>query len=327
MSQFGGRQLDAALGRIWQGHRGDARVTGNASELFGQSAALNQLLYGVGVTTSFKVSPRVLWNVGDFLTSTYARDATALSDSRLLPPTLLTHLNTLSSGLTYDWSPTTQVRWTISEQGATFQSSRLAGGSTTSTRLHVARQLSRSQQFGIAGTYQRTLESGTIATIQGLLGTYQRTLGPNAVVGGTAGMSVYTTPGQKGVQTAPVLSVILDSRFRHGDTLRLRYDRLFETALGVGTHLTQGVGATYSLTVGRRLLLTGGGDYTTGSYPFDPNHKLIGRTATVAAQYTLVHDLALAFSSAVFGRTDTPNPRTLKTQRTSMSLVYLKAWH
>jgi hypothetical protein len=330
-------EVHGLLSRSWEGRRAGANFASNVSYLLGQSTGGSQLLYGMGVAATYRFSPRVTWNLGDTLTSSYARETTALSDSDLLPPNILTRLNTASSDLGYALSRRTQVHWGLSHQTAAFGSSQVRGGSSFSTRFGLSRQASRSQTFGVDASYQRAVTDGAIptgvgvvliddaiSTVEALNGTWQLALGKRSSLNGSAGFSIYAIPGQDGVQSAPAFAVGFNTTLGRKDNFGVHYDRAIETALGVGTHLTNGVTATYGLSLGSRLALTFEGDYATGTYPFDPDHKLIGRTVVVGLQYTPVTNLVFNLGSSVYLRTDTPNPALIKTYRTMISVTYGK---
>ena len=319
-------QLNAALGYNWVMPRGRIKFGSNASQLlYRQDPSQNQFLYGVGVGGSYAVTRRVGWDVNDTLTSSYAQDLSAISDAGLLPPKLLTHFNTVSSGLRYDVSAITSVRWAVSEQTVSYASSSYTGASTLTTSVNMARQLSRSQSVSFTGSYQQTVTSGTTATVLGLLGTWQRAIGKDSTLTATGGVQPYTLPGQSGFGIAPDISVSMNKRIRHSDTLGLRYNRTVEQGLGNGTHLTQEVGGSYNLSLGSRIGLDMSGFYGHGTYPLDPSHVLIGRTANVGFRCVLVQNLALVVGSSIYVRTDTPTP-PVTLLRTTMSLSYGQAF-
>jgi hypothetical protein len=329
-----GSLLDAAMTRNWTGQRGDVRVFGNLAEnIYRKTTSLNQFLYGVGAGTSYKVSRRMLWDVSDTLTSSYAQDATVLSDSGLLPPKLLTHVNTASSALRYDLSSTTQIRWLLSEQTVSFDSSQLASApasqfgasSTLTTGVNVGRQLSRSQTLGVTEEYRRTNTFGETEITDALLVTWQDAVSKDITVTGTAGTSLYTQPGQSGFGSAPTGSIGFNAHLRHDDMLGLRYERFVEQALGNLTHLSDQVWAAYVLSLSRRLKLDASANYGRGIFPLDPNHKRSGETATITARYVLTQDLTVALGYALAERFESPGPE-VSDRRATMSLTYGLKW-
>lgn len=321
-----GSQLEGTLARGWTGPRGGVSISGNASQfLYRRLPDLNQFMYGVAGSASYAVTPRVTWDVGDSLSSRYAQDVTAISDAGLLPPKLLTRINDASTGLRYTLTPRTQIRWGVSEQQVSFESSQFTGASTLATNVNITRQLTRSQTFGVTADYQRTVVNGTIATIQGLLGTWKLAAGKDVSVTGAAGIRPYTLPDQAGFRIAPAGSIGFNTHLRSNDTISLHYERSIEQALGIGTHLTQGVAANYGLSLGSRVTIEAGGIYGRGTYPLDPGHLLTGRTASISGRFLLVQNLALAFGSSVYVRTDTPRA-PISDYRTAMSLTYGRSW-
>jgi hypothetical protein len=332
-----GSQLDAAIARSWTLQRGTINIIGNAGQTFyRQATSLNLFLYGVGVNASYKVSPRVFWDVSDTLTTSYAQDTTALlRDSGLLPAKLLTHLNTVSSALLYDVSPRTQISWRLGEQRVSFDSSQFGPSTTFTTAVNIARKVSRSQTVGITDEYQRADAIGSGIT-EGLLGTWQQTIGKDVNLTGTGGIRLYTLPDRSGFRSAPSGSVGFSARVRHDDAFSLRFERFVEQALGNQTHLSDQVWAGYGVTLGR-LSLNAAGNYGRGIFPLDPGHKRSGETGTVGARCLLVRDLFLAVGSSFYKRIDTsPSAGTLVTNAapdlpvtghtTTISLMYRRTW-
>jgi hypothetical protein len=266
-----------------------------------------------------------LWEVGDTLTSSYAQDTTVLRDSGLLPPKLLTRLNTASSALRYDLSPRSQIRWLLTEQDVSFVSSQFRAASTFTTGVNVARQLSRSQTVGVTEEYQRTATRGGTGVQDSLLGTWQRTIGKNATVTATGGIRLYTLYGGTGFHSAPGGSIAFTARLRHDDSLGLRYERLIEQALGDATHFGDEVWAGYVLSLSNRLAIEASGNYDRGTFPLDPNHQRNAQTGTIATRFTLVRNLAVGVAYGLYTRVDTPTP-AVSGYRATMSLIYGQTW-
>jgi hypothetical protein len=335
-----GSYLEATGGRSWTLPRGDIRVTGNVGEnLYRRLTNLDQFFYGVGASASYRVSRRLAWNASDTLSTGYAQDAISLNDSALLPPKLLTHLNTASTGLSYELSPRTRLRWGIVEQRISVDSSHFGAGgtglpgvsatgvssSTLTTGINVGRQLSRSQTLGVAGEYKQALVNGTTLSTQGLFSTWQQALGNSMSVAAAGGMRLYTLPGEGRFRTAPGGSIGFTAHLRPDDSFGLRYDRSIDQALGNGTLLIDQITATYVLSLGRRLALNGGGNYNRGTSPVDSSRLLVGRTGTIAARCSLAQNLALAVEYRLYRRSDTSSP-TISGYTTTASLTYGRTW-
>jgi hypothetical protein len=325
-----GSRLDGALARSWTLQRGTINIIGNAGQTFyRRSTSLNLFLYGVGVNASYKVSPRVLWDVSDTLTTSYAQDTTALlRDSGLLPAKLLTHLNTASSALLYDVSPRTQISWRAGDQHVSFDSSQFGTSTTFVTAVNIARRLSRSQTLGVTEEYQRVDAIGG-GISDGLLGTWQQTIGKDVSINGTGGIRLYTLPDRSGFQSAPSGSVGLSARVRHDDTITLHFERFVEQALGNQTHLSDQVWVGYATSLGRRLALNAAGNYGRGIFPLDPGHRRTGQTGSIGAHYLLGRDLFVAVSSGFYKRIDTSpaTPAPPVTGHTiTMALTYRRTW-
>jgi hypothetical protein len=329
-----GSQLDAGLGYSWAVPRGGVRFNGTGSELFyRQSGNLNQFLYGAGVGASYASTPRLSWNASDSLTSSYAQDLT-LSEAGLLPPKLLTHVNTASGGLSYDLSQLTRLRLLVSRQDISTQSTpsvdsstaqALPGASTLSASANFSRQLSGSQSLGLAGNYQRAITNGAAADIQGYLGTWQGAFGRTVTATASAGVQPYRLPGQAAFNIALALSGGFSARVRQKDTFGLHFDRAVLPGFGDGTSLNQTLTASYALSLLGGLGLSGAGSYGRGTYPQDPGHRLIGETGTLGVGYALARTVALSLGGSVYRRIDTPNPAAVL-YRISMALTYGLMW-
>jgi hypothetical protein len=332
-----GSEFTGTLARNWTLNRGTVTLNGNANQFFyGQGSSLNQLFYGVGVTGSYVVSPRLSYNVSDTLSSSYAQDVTTLTDSGLLPPKILTHINVASTGLSYDLSPRTHVRWGFTEQDVSVAPSQFAaastlgtsfaGASTLGTSISVTRQLDRSETLGVTASYSRAdaTGAGTAENI-GLFGTWQRTITKDVTVNAAGGTQQYTLPGQLDFRTSPAGSLGFTAHLRGSNTLGLHYERSIEQNLGNGTLLTQGVVANYGLSLGLRLSLAGGAGYLRGTDPLDSSHLLIGQTGNMSVRYVLMPNLAIVLNYSLYVLTNAP-AATASSRRATMSLTYGLKW-
>ena len=273
--------------------------------------------------------PRV--TVSDTLVSSYAQDLTTLTDSGLLPPRVLTRINTATTGLSYDLSPRTHIRWGLTEQSLSVDSSQFAAASTLGTSMSIGRQISRSQTLGVMADYSISDYSGTYASgagtaeNAGLLGTWQQTIGHDVTVNAAGGMRPYTLFGQSGFRIAPAASFGLHVHLRRSDTLGLRYERSVEQGLGNGTLLTQVAAADYGVSLGRRLALAGGAGYFRGADPAGPTNVHIGQTGNVSVRYILRPTLTAEFNYSLYVLTNSPNPN-FSSRRAAVSLRYGRRW-
>jgi hypothetical protein len=263
------------------------------------------------------------------LTTSYAQDATTLNESGVLPPKLVTHLNTASSELKYAVSPRTGIRWGVAVQRFSFVASPIPSGSTYTTGLNATRQISRSQTVGLAVEYQRAATVGTAGNNGGVFGVWQQAIGKDVTVDATGGLRLYTLPGRGALQTAPGGSVGFTARPRPDHTLGVRYDRLIEQALGSGTHLGNQVTASYTVSLNTHLSVNAGGSYGQSIFPLDPSHQRTGQTATIGARWILVRNMALSLGYVSYKRLDTqadaPNP-AISGHTAMLSLTYGRAW-
>jgi hypothetical protein len=322
-----GSELNGNLARTWTSRRGGVTFNGNASEFLyrGSASGLNQFFYGVGVGASYLVSPRVSFNVSENLTSSYAQDVTTLTDSGLLPPKVLTRANSASTALSYDLSPRTHIRWGLNDQNVSVDSSQFAAASTLGTSINISRQLSRSQTVGVTTDYQRITGAGESENI-GLLGTWQRPIGKSFTVNAAGGIRPYTLPGQSSFRTAPAGSLGITAHLRRSDTLGLSYDRSVEQGLGNGTLLTQGVAASYGLSLGRRLTLAGSAGYRRGADPVDASHLLVGQNGSTSVRYVVTQNLTASINYSLYQITNSPNPN-VSSRRAAVSLTYGRKFH
>jgi hypothetical protein len=334
-----GSQLSGSLARGWVFPRGSLTVTGNVSQLFyNQNTAgsdLNQFMYGFGFSGSYAISRRLRWTVADTLSSAYARDTTVLVDAALLPPKALTRYNTASTGLTYDLAPRTHLNWGFSEQNFSVASSQSTNSSeiaqfpstsTLGTSIGISQQISRSQSIGVVANYSRTFGNGISESIAGLSATWQVPIGTKLTVTAAGGAYATTLPGQSALQIDPTGTIGIGfNSATHllfpNDTFGVSLGRALSPELGIGSLLTQGVSATYGVSFGPRLTITGTGSLVSGADALDPNRTLLGRTGSVSVRYLLARGVGVAVAYGVFVR-----PPTDSDHYASLSLTYGKAW-
>jgi hypothetical protein len=324
-----GTFLNAAGSRRWTLARGDVRLSGDVGQnIYHRVGSSNHLSYGMGANASWALTPRLSWNVGDSVSSGYAQDAKGLQDSGLLPPKLITYINTASTGLDYQLSKRGRLHWGIAQQNTTFDSSQVEGVTTTpipsslTTAMNIGRQLSRGQTVGVSMDYQRANNNGDSTGQGGILGTWQRAFGRSVSLSGSGGIRLYTVPGESGVQAAPGGSFSVVVRARRSDTFSVTYDRstTIEQAGGALTHLGDSVGGGYFMKLGR-VGLDATGYYARSFFPQDPSHKRYGHTVNTSAHYVIVNGLNLGVSYGFYNRVDTPSP-PLKGYTARMFLSY-----
>jgi hypothetical protein len=311
-----GTFLQAGGSRRWTLARGEVRLSGNVGQnIYRASNNSNHLSYGVGAFASFVATPRLSWNVGDSVSAGYAQDAAQLQDSGLLPPKLITYLNTVSTGLDYQLSKRGRLHWGIAQQSTSFDSAQVIGVETTpvpsswTTAMNVGRQLSRAQTVGMSVDYQHAMTNGESASQGGIMGTWQRAFGRGVSLAGSGGLRLYTVPGESGVKAAPGGSIGIVVRARRDDTFSVAYDRstTIEQAGGALTHFGDSIGGGYGFRLGR-VSLNATGYYARSVFPLDPTHKRYGHTGNLSARYEIIRGLNAGFSYGFYRRVDTPSP-------------------
>jgi hypothetical protein len=328
-----GSYLQGAGGRSWTLPSGNISVIGNVAQSFyRQLTNSNTFSYGVGASASWAISPRLSLNVGDTRSTGYAQDAATLDGSGLLPPKLLTHLNTASAGVDYELSRRTRAHWAIAHQLVSFDSTEFQGGSTLSTAVNVGRQLSRSHTVGVSAVGQRALTSGSTQTQGAVLGTWQHAFGKGVSVTASGGLGLFTVPGQSGVQTTPAGSLGVVTRFRGEDTFGIRYDRstTIEVAVDDLTHYGDSVTADYSLILARKVVLKAAGYYARSVFPSDPNRRRDGWNGSMMASYVITPSLNVTAAYGTYERIETAAgggmPSSLTGRTVTASLTYGRKW-
>lgn len=325
--------LQASGGRNWTLPSGNISVTGNVGQSFyHQQTGANTFSYGVGGIASYAVSPRLSLNVRETTTTGLAQDATTLDGAGLLPPKLLTQITTSSAGLEYELSRRTRARWVVAHQLLSFDSSDFQAGSILSTAVNIGRQLSRSHTLGVSGVAQRAITNGSSATQGSVLGTWQHAIGKDVSVVTSAGLGLFTVPGQSGVQSTPAGLVAVTARLRQDDTFAIRYDRstTIEVAIDNLTHYSDSVTADYGLSLASRISINASGNYARSIFPSDPNRRRDGWTGSIAARYSLAPGLNLTAAYRTYERNTTAagggDLSSLEGRTATMSLAYGLRW-
>lgn len=324
-----GTFLNAGGGRRWSLARGDINLSGNVGQnIYHKLGSSNNLSYGLGASAAWALTPRLSWNVADSVSSGFAQDAKGLQDSGLLPPKLITYLNTASTGLDYQLSKRNRFHWGIAQQNTRFDQAQLEDVTTSpvpssvTTAANVTRQLSRGQTLGVSGDFQRANTNGESASQGGIMGTWQRAFSMGISVSGTGGLRLYTIPGEAGVQAAPGGSIGVVVKARRSDTFSATYDRstTIEQAGGALTHYGDSMGAGYFTKVGRVGVDTTA-YYARSVFPQDPTHKRYGYTVNTSAYFVIVSGIHLGVNAGFYDRVDTPAP-PLKGYNARMFLSY-----
>jgi hypothetical protein len=309
--------LTGAGSRRFTLSRGQITLSGDVGQnLYTGTDAPSNLSYGGAAVGTWALTPRLVWTAGESASAGYAQDATQLPNSGLLPPKLITYLNTISTGFDYELSARGRLHWAIAQQNTSFSQSQVTNGTTTpvpsslTTAMNIGRQLSGTQTLGVSVDFQHAVTNGDSASQGGILGNWQRAFGRNWSVFGSGGVRLYTVPGEAGIQAAPGGSAGVVVRARHNDTFSATYDRstTIEQAGGALTHLGDSIGASYGSHIGR-VGINASVYYARSYFPLDPSHKRYGDTENVSAQYLVVKGLDVGVDYGYYHRVDTPTPQ------------------
>jgi hypothetical protein len=285
---------------------------------------LDQYTYGLNARTSLSLTPRLSWNVGGNLTSTYAQDANVLIGNGLVYQKVLTRIGTASTALSYDWSPRTQIRASVSALKVGFVNTQsLVGGTNLTTTFSLTHQINRSQKLGL--DYAQTFSNGASGTIVALLGTWQATA-RNFTINANGGVHPYQVLGLSGYRFAPGGSIGVASKVGNRNTFGVSYEHTVEQAYGFsGARLSNRVNANFGVAVTRRLQLDANANYGTNVDPVDPNSRLDGTTAALQARYLIVQNLSVAGGYTVWQRRETPLP-LITSNRATFTATYGLTW-
>ena len=338
-SESFGSQFFVNLVHNWLLRRGAVMFSGNANQYFyslqGEPLSLSrnsQFMYGMGMSLSYAISPRVSWTVNDTLSSSYARDLTTLSDAALLPPRVLTRYNTVSNTLSYAVSPRTSINWGVGFTSLSTQSS-LPPTSTLVTTLTLSRQTSRAQTVGAMATYSSTITNGTFQNFWILSGTWQRQI-KKITLNASGGAAAFRVSERSGLQVDPVGSggISFNAHLVRNDTFGVNYNRSLSQIIGVGLLQTQGVSATYGLSFGERMTVAGTLGYQRGSPPHNSGPTVSGRNAGVIVGTSLTRNLRISVNytvyktEAAYASTDRPAFLPGTNRVAFMSLAYGTRW-
>jgi hypothetical protein len=324
-----GSLVQGSLNRDWALHRGDLRMGGNLGRgFYREFPSLNYLFYGGSAALSYAITRRLSWTLNDTVSSSYAQDATLLTEAGVVLPKVQTRTYAGSNQFAYALSPSSQIQWGVSASRVAFDSSSFADGSSVGTRLSYSHQVGKSQFIGIAGDYQRQMTLGTVTNIQDLLGTWQRPIGKESGVSVAAGVQAFTLPGVSGYRFSPTGSASVHTRVRRNDTLALSYSNTVQQAFGYGRYLeNNNITGSYGLTVSPTFGVDFGYTYGQGSSPLPTAQdlKLIGQTATVNIRYTVMRNLRVTGGYSHFTYIDQPSP-TVTSYRLTFGLFYVATW-
>src|SRR5262249_32007221 len=152
---------------------------------------------------------------------------------------------------TYSLSPRTEGRGELRSEYVSFESARLQGGSTVTSRGAIRRQIGRSQNARVTQEDQHLSTKGGGTTVVSLLGTWEGALAGGLSIDAAAGAQLYRPFDAVTERVTPSASVALRGQWQRRTTLGARYSRSVNQAFGFGrVRLADAVSVNYGLTLG-----------------------------------------------------------------------------
>jgi len=298
-----------------------------AQPFYRTESALNSLRYNFAGGITYALTRRLSFDANSSLSSSLAQDASVITDTGVILPSVTARTGSTSTALSYSLSPKTKLSWTLSHTGAGFESTVFRGGSSVSSGVSVTRQLNRGQSFGVSGSYTLNFQDAGSANIQTYLATWQGSIGRRWTVFASGGVRPYTIPEEEGYRFSPAATVGVRRQIRQGQTIGASYDYTIEQAFGLDqTHLVHTVAGNYEFSWARRYNASFGASYSNGIYPLLPDVKLIGELADASFAYKILNDLSLAINVSAYSRAVRPDP-AVSAYRAGVSLIYQRSWH
>jgi len=240
------------------------------------------------LNVSRQATPRLALQFSEAVVSTYSQGAPFLAADGLLYPLVLSRTNNLSSGMTYQLTPRTNLSVTARHDWVGFDSSAsLLGGWQLTTGASLGRQITAVDSLSLSYSFRHSrVQGGTNRNTDThtLMTGWTRRLSERFAVSASAGASQVNLVGfdpRYGI----VANAALTAQLRTG-SVSLRYGHGMGQAYGFGRdRIFDLVGLAHSRSLGRNFSATVSGVYGRSRDLFDPTFGYDTQSYSLGLQY------------------------------------------